>query len=276
MSDIHNGPELLPSGHHSILALEKRLYARGETNLMHVYFVRHAESQYNALDRHQVASVGLSELGIKQAEYVAQRLSTKKIDVIISSPYERARQTAEFISAVVQKPVELTPLLTEIRRPSVIEGRYHDDPEAVRIRSAILDNLHDPAWRYADEETFFDARDRAVQCIKLITCLDKSNVLLVTHGGILGMIIAVMLHCEELEVRDFLKLQGFLHADNASITLCEYMNDKTWKLITWNDCAHLERPVDFPPPGDDDACLGLRNKTRWNLWSTVPSLSPAT
>jgi 2,3-bisphosphoglycerate-dependent phosphoglycerate mutase len=243
---------------------------------MHVFFVRHAESQYNALDRHQVASVGLSELGLKQAEYVAQRLSTKKIDVIMSSPYERARQTAEFISSAVQKPIELTPLLTEIKRPSAIEGRHHDDPEAVRIRSTILDNVHDAAWRYADEETFFDARNRAVQCLKLITCLDKSNVLLVTHGGILGMIIAVMLHGEELEVRDFLKLQEFMHVENASITLCNYMNDKTWKLITWNDCAHLECPADFPPPGSGDACLGLRTGTRWNLWSSAPSLSPAT
>jgi 2,3-bisphosphoglycerate-dependent phosphoglycerate mutase len=223
---------------------------------MHVYFVRHAESQYNALDRHQVASIGLSELGIKQAEDVGQRLSNKKIDVIMSSPYERARQTAEFVSAAVQKPVEFTALLTEIKRPSVIEGRHHDDPEAVRIRRAILDNFHDPAWRYSDEETFFDVRERAIQCMTFITHLDRSNILLVTHGGIMGMIIAVMLYGEELEVRNFLKLQAFLHADNAGITRCDYTNDKTWKLITWNDCAHLECLAEFSP---------MRNKTQWHL-----------
>src|SRR5437763_13930170 len=122
---------------------------------MHVYFVRHAESQYNALDRHQVASIGLSELGIKQAEDVGQRLSNKKIDVIMSSPYERARQTAEFVSAAVQKPVEFTALLTEIKRPSVIEGRHHDDQEAVWIRSAIFDIYQDHAWCYSNEETCF-------------------------------------------------------------------------------------------------------------------------
>ena len=225
---------------------------------MRVYFVRHAESQYNALDRHQVASVGLSELGIKQAESVARRLSTKRIDVIMSSPYERAKQTAEFISAAVQKPVELTPLFTEMKKPSVIEGRHHDDPEARKIRRTILNNWHDPAWRYADEETFFDARDRAVRCIKFITPLENSNVLLVTHGGIIGMILAVMLHGEELLVRDFLKLKEFVHADNASITLCEYTNHKRWKLITWNDCAHLACLANLSPPGDDYECMGLR------------------
>jgi broad specificity phosphatase PhoE len=225
---------------------------------MRVYFIRHAESQYNALDRHQVASVGLSELGIKQAESVARRLSTNRIDVLMSSPYERAKQTAEFISAAVQKPVELTPLLTEMKKPSVIEGRRHDDPEARKIRRTILNNWHDPAWRYADEETFFDARHRAVRCIKFITRLDNSNVLLVTHGGIMRMIIGVMLHGEELLVRDFLKLQEFVHADNATITLCEYTNHKRWKLITWNDCAHLECLANLSPHGSDYECMGLR------------------
>jgi broad specificity phosphatase PhoE len=210
-----------------------------------VYVVRHAQSQDNALKKHQVASVGLSELGIKQAKCVTQRLVTKNIDAIISSPYQRARQTAEFISAAVQKPIELTPLLTELKRPTEIEGRHYDDPEAVKIRRAILANLHDPNWHYADEETFFDARERAIQCITFITQIDKRNVLLITHGGIMVMIIAVMLHGKEMGVGDFLKLRTFMHADNAGITLCNYMNNTTWKLITWNDCAHLEGLADL-------------------------------
>jgi broad specificity phosphatase PhoE len=221
------------------------------TGPVNVYFVRHAESQDNALNKHQVASVGLSELGIKQAKYVTQRLVTKNIDAIISSPYERARQTAAFISAAVQKPIELTPLLTELKRPTAIEGRHYDDPEAVKIRRAILANLHDPAWRYADEETFFDARERAIHCITFITQLDKRNILLITHGGIIGMIIAVMLHGKEMRAGDFLKLRTFMHADNAGITLCEYMNDTTWKLITWNDCAHLEGLADLSSARSD-------------------------
>jgi broad specificity phosphatase PhoE len=142
-------------------------------------------------------------------------------------------------------------LLTDLKRPTAIEGRHHDDPEVVKIRRAILANLHDPAWRYADEETFFDARERAIQCITFITQLDKSNVLLITHGGITVMIIAVMLHGKEMGVGDFLKLRKFMHADNASITLCEYRNAKTWKLITWNDCAHLECLADLSSSRSD-------------------------
>jgi broad specificity phosphatase PhoE len=225
---------------------------------VNVYFVRHAESQDNAVKKHQVASVGLSELGIKQAKCVTQRLVTKNLDAVISSPYERARRTAEVISAAVKKPIEFTPLLTELKRPTAIEGRYYNDPEAVRIRRAITANLHDPAWRYADEETFFDVRERAIQCITFITQLDKSNVLLITHGGILGMIIAVMLHGKEIGVGDFLKLRTFMRADNAGITLCEYMNDKTWQLITWNDCAHLECLADLSSSRSDCDDMDLR------------------
>jgi broad specificity phosphatase PhoE len=117
--------------------------------------------------------------------------------------------------------------------------------------------LHDPAWRYADEETFFDARERAIQCIAFITQLDKSNALLITHGGLMGMIIAVMLHGKEVGAGDYLKLRKFMHVDNASTTLCKYMNDKTWKLITWNDCAHLERLADLSSSRSDPDGMGL-------------------
>jgi hypothetical protein len=82
----------------------------------------------------------------------------------------------------------------------------------------------------------------------------------------MGMIIAVMLHGEELEVRDFLNLKKFLQVDNASISLCEYTNHKTcaymnhkmWKLMTWNDCAHLECLAELSAPGGDYECVGLR------------------
>jgi hypothetical protein len=60
----------------------------------------------------------------------------------------------------------------------------------------------------------------------------------------MGMIIAIMLHGKEVGAGDYLKLKNFMHIDNASITLCKNRNDKTWKLITWNDCAHLERSAD--------------------------------
>jgi hypothetical protein len=67
----------------------------------------------------------------------------------------------------------------------------------------------------------------------------------------MGMIIAVMLHGKEVGAGEYLKLQKFMRADNASITLCKYRNDKTWKLITWNDCAHLERLADLSSSRSD-------------------------
>ena len=147
--------------------------------------------------------------------------------------------------------MECTRLLTELKRPSIIEGRHHDDPEAKKIKGEILAHYHDPAWRYADEETFFDARERALHCMKFIADLDKSNVLAVTHGGILRMIIAVMLHGAGVEAREALKLRAFLHLDNTGITLCECTSDRGWELVTWNDCAHLEGLASPSTPTSD-------------------------
>jgi broad specificity phosphatase PhoE len=58
--------------------------------------------------------------------------------------------------------------------------------------------------------------------------------------------------------RRALKLRKFVRVDNASITLCEYTNHKRWKLITWNDCAHLECLANLSPHGSDFEFVGLR------------------
>lgn len=207
---------------------------------MKVYFVRHGESKLNALQVHQHKAVALSDRGVRQARLLAQRLSRQPIDIVLASPYERARQTAEIIAAAQHKPIDFSPLVAELKRPSEIEGKHHDDPEAVRIKELLLENFHDRTWRYADEESFFDLRDRAIRSIAHIESLGRQNVLVVTHGGITTIIVAVMLYGPELSPHDFLRWQRFVHTDNTGITICELTPDQRWTLLAWNDHAHLE------------------------------------
>jgi broad specificity phosphatase PhoE len=65
---------------------------------MEVYLVRHGESQGNAHGIHQDAQVGLSPRGIEDAGALADRLRHVPIDTIISSPFQRAFQTATIIA----------------------------------------------------------------------------------------------------------------------------------------------------------------------------------
>ncbi|HBD02019.1 TPA: hypothetical protein DCZ17_00705, partial [Candidatus Collierbacteria bacterium] len=77
---------------------------------MIVYFVRHAE-RLKTGGRNPKSPI--SETGFNQARSVGERLKKVQIDVIYSSSYERAKQTAEVISKIINKPIELWDHLIE-------------------------------------------------------------------------------------------------------------------------------------------------------------------
>lgn len=65
---------------------------------MKVYIVRHGEVPHNALKQYNTADEDLTELGIKQAMELSEKIKDKHFDVIISSPLIRTKHTAEIIS----------------------------------------------------------------------------------------------------------------------------------------------------------------------------------
>ena len=60
--------------------------------MTHIYFVRHAEPNYN---NHDDLSRELTPKGSQDRKLVTDFLSDKKIDVVISSPYKRAVDTVK-------------------------------------------------------------------------------------------------------------------------------------------------------------------------------------
>lgn len=67
------------------------------------YLIRHGEADYSELMEHHFFGFGrafapLSEKGIVQAEETAKDERLKTADIIVSSPYTRALQTAQIIS----------------------------------------------------------------------------------------------------------------------------------------------------------------------------------
>ncbi len=65
-----------------------------------IFLVRHGETQWNVEGRlqGQVQHVRLNKKGVRQSKLLAKRLAKEKIDMIYSSPLERALQTAEMIA----------------------------------------------------------------------------------------------------------------------------------------------------------------------------------
>ena len=76
--------------------------------MLRLLVVRHGQTDSNAERRYQGATdVALNATGVRQAEALAQRLRAYEIDVIVSSPLERALQTARIIARTLPGDVQV-------------------------------------------------------------------------------------------------------------------------------------------------------------------------
>lgn len=205
---------------------------------MKIYLIRHGQTEQNAKKLHQYSHDPLSEEGIKQAQLLANRLLNFKIDAILSSPFERTKQTAEIIGQKLNKNIEYCECLREIKRPSEIEGKPIQDEEVLKIKNLIEHNSYDPSFRYSDEETFFNFKQRAIDVLQMLSERKEESILISTHGQMITMIFCVAVFGDQLTANEYQNLKSVLRLHNSGITVFNYLNDK-WNLITWNDIEHL-------------------------------------
>lgn len=206
---------------------------------MKLYLVRHGESASNAQGIHQDSTPVLSELGKQQATLLAKRFKTIPVDLILTSDFARALQTTEIINTTLNKPMIQNGLLVEIRRPTIIVGRPTEDPEVKRIKTEILSHADDPSWRHSDEETFFDARDRALRVLDLLATRSEEHVLAVTHGHFIKMLVCTMIFGTDLTPKLLRAFTNTFAIQNTSITVCVTGDAIPWRVLQWNDDAHL-------------------------------------
>jgi len=205
---------------------------------MRIYFIRHGESTFNAENLHQHGDVPLSELGRKQAAFVGERLKSVNFDALLSSDYARARETAEIIGRVTGKIPEFLELARERRMPAEFISKQTNDPSLQEAKDLIEKNIEDPNFRFSDEENFHDLKIRAKLLLEALEERSEESVILVLHGTILRYVIATMAFGSDFDWTTFIGIARLVHLNNTGITLCEQREGR-WRLITWNDSAHL-------------------------------------
>lgn len=204
---------------------------------MKVYFVRHGRSIGNEKQIHQDSESKLSKNGLKQANLLSNRFKNIDIDLIITSSFIRAKQTAEIINKNLNKPIEESELFIELKRPTEIENLHILDEKVLKVRKKIYENYNDPTFRHSDEETFYELKERAGKAIKFLEEKETQNILVVSHGEFIRCMFGLMVFEDQFDSNLLLKIDEHLRGSNTGITLCEY--EKMWKIITWNDITHL-------------------------------------
>ncbi len=189
---------------------------------------------------HQSSKSTLTPEGETQAEKIAARALSLNFDVLISSPYPRARYTAEKIGRITGKLPEFSDLFIERKKPSSIEGVSLEDKRANAVFQEWHRGFYISGSRVEDAENYEQLINRADLALDFIAQREEENLLVVTHGIFLRTMIARILLGEELTPQAHHSLQNHATMANTGITTLQYFeDDKLWNLWTYNDLAHL-------------------------------------
>lgn len=206
-------------------------------HMTHLYLIRHAEAL--GAVQNVIGDTPLSPFGIVQAERLRDRLAaTGEIaaDVLISSTFKRARQTAEIIAPALGLPIIFDDEVQELR-----DGLAKGMPvEEYRAKYGEVNFRETPFRQVAP-----GGENWGQFVLRVGTALDRiirqyegKTIVIVCHGGVIGVSFLYFLGIATLQYP-----QAGFDTANTSITHWHkhYHEDRPprWRLACYNDDLHL-------------------------------------
>lgn len=151
-----------------------RVCGEGGYTLKRLYIVRHCSATGQSPD------APLTSEGQEQAERLSDFLASQEIKSIISSPYVRAMKSIE-------------PLVTNLNLPVHVDSRLSERVLSSRQLEDWLDCLQQTFANfdlaYEGGETSGQAMERAAQVVNEVLAGNHCNVVLVTHGNLMTLLL---------------------------------------------------------------------------------------
>ena len=199
-----------------------------------IVLVRHGQTDWNLRYCFQgQTDVPLNAEGLAQAERLAERFAQWPAEVVYSSPLQRALSTAQALA----KPRRLCTVVLEGLKEinfGAWEGRSILGMEREE-RGAFRTWMYDPFFNMPPgAETWEAIRDRVERALELILMDPHERIAVVTHGGIIRALFAVLLG---LDPHTVWRLKVF----NCSLSGVEIGSDGP-ALVFSNDDLHLRWP----------------------------------
>ena len=159
---------------------------------LELWLCRHGETDWNVARRIQgQLDVPLNALGQAQAKKLAQALAKHDFDEVVSSPLDRAHQTALPLAQTLSLPVTLDPAFAE-RHFGDLQGRSFDDMASIDPEAAAHWQARTPEFCPPGGESLLMLRDRVqaglVGLAQRALSSGASRVICFTHGGVLDMV----------------------------------------------------------------------------------------
>ncbi|MFZ3070686.1 MAG: histidine phosphatase family protein [Anaerolineaceae bacterium] len=206
-----------------------------EKNITRLFLVRHGSTQLSAEDRFAGAiDPDLSDIGVFQAERLAERLSDDRITAVYSSPMVRTMHTA----SILAKPHHL-----QVGQRDGLREIGHGHWEGL-LRSEVEQSYPDEytAWE-EDPFTFAPLEgESGVQVIarslpvirEIIIHHRGENVLVVSHKATIRLLISILLGFDARGYRDR------LDQSPACLNVLDFKDTVRARLMLFNDVSHYK------------------------------------
>ncbi len=199
-----------------------------------LYIIRHGETTGNDAGRFQGSTdCRLSERGNQQIERLGERCRNLPLEVLISSPLVRARETASAANRYHGLPVRIEPDVAEIHCGEMEEKTWDElraqFPEVMAV-------WHDQPWLFQSPggESMRDVYDRVVRALRRIVSEHRGkHVAVVSHGCAIRNALCFF-HGLPLE-----SINEMPWVRNTSISCIEWGDDDSVRIVSENDFEHV-------------------------------------
>jgi broad specificity phosphatase PhoE/ribonuclease HI len=213
-------------------APQSRGWAPAEGQPTTTILLRHGQTEFSTERRFAGrGDIALTETGVRQAAAAAERLAARGIDMIVTSPLQRARRTAEAVAAVTGAPLAVDEGLVEADF-----GKW----EGLTFGAAALRWPEEmSAWLASTDvappggESLANAGKRVLATLdRLLAAHQRKTLLLVSHVTPIKTVA-----CRALLAPPAALFR--IHLDVASLTEIDWFADGPVLLRSLNDTAHL-------------------------------------
>ncbi len=198
---------------------------------MEIFIVRHGQTNLNK-EKRLAGNSNMAQLnakGKRHAKKLGEFLGDKNIDMIFSSPLDRAKDTAAPISKKLNKKIKTIKNLREFDF-----GEMDGKEEVGVVLDGLIKRRLDLDYKFPKGESYNKTLRRVNKFIKKLLNKKYERVLIVGHGGINRSVLAILTN------QNFKKFPKKLDTINVPNDIIYKFNTET-KKVSWVNKTTKER-----------------------------------
>lgn len=189
---------------------------------MKILVTRHGQTDWNVLEKLQgQTDTELNDVGRQQARETRNLIKNEIVDLIITSPSKRAKETAEIINENFNVTIVEDSRLME-RKFGLFEGTTKSERMLLKETNPEINYV----WDYNKNIAIDDMETMKFFCNRVYQVLDEivkkyndKNILIVTHGGVSVVVKCYFMNYPLEYIHDREKIKGLKNCEIAEFII---------------------------------------------------------